>query len=198
MLINNHENYYLTAFDRLEKSKTNTWNWSAFFFGGFWILYRKMYLYAFILIMGVCIIPLSYSMLTDIGLSEIGIISASSSLVLHSLLGYFGNALYYRLVKKRVSEGYHLLEEYKNTSLALPIFWFFVGPLKMNAFLCGADRYELQSFLKEQKIESEKFQITRENIEKYLEKNEKNHLYASDDSAPCLSRQRSVRGRECP
>lgn len=41
--------YYEKAFDRLEKTGKHTWNWAAFFGGITWLLYRRMYLYAFVL-----------------------------------------------------------------------------------------------------------------------------------------------------
>lgn len=45
------EVYYLNAIKRLEKSGEHTWNWAAFFFGGAWMAYRKMYLYAFLYVL---------------------------------------------------------------------------------------------------------------------------------------------------
>ena len=42
--------YYLARFDELERSGTfmPSWNWAAFFFGCWWLLYRQMYLFAFV------------------------------------------------------------------------------------------------------------------------------------------------------
>jgi Protein of unknown function (DUF2628) len=41
-----NQEYYLYRFEEFDKAgpglRTN-WNWAAFFFGGIWALYRKMY-----------------------------------------------------------------------------------------------------------------------------------------------------------
>ncbi len=38
--------HYMPAFEKMRREKKNfNWNWSAFLFGGFWALYRKMYVY---------------------------------------------------------------------------------------------------------------------------------------------------------
>jgi len=41
--------YYLPRFLEYEKNGTSrSWNWAAFFFTSFWLLYRKMWLWAFL------------------------------------------------------------------------------------------------------------------------------------------------------
>jgi hypothetical protein len=48
--IGKHADYYLRKFRNFSRRGTNsfavTWNWSAFFLGFIWMLYRKMYLWA--------------------------------------------------------------------------------------------------------------------------------------------------------
>ncbi len=160
--------YYEKAFDRLEKTGKHTWNWSAFFGGITWLLYRKMYLYAFVLtimyfgmdvLLGIYAVPnmggesgmaAVYMILLEIvvprislGLFvyslchlankfvyyfangwvnienwEIWIIAALSVFIATRICqGYFGNSLYYRTVRKKIQEGYHLKAEYCPTSI---------------------------------------------------------------------------------
>ena len=160
--------YYVKAFNRLDKTGKHTWNWSAFFGGITWMLYRKMYLYAFVLTivylgMDLCLIEnaahwkgidgsvsmelirqiepiiprmcLMFLMfcLRDIyhelahhlvnGWAsfenwEIWTIAVFAAFVISRVcLGYFGNSLYYRIVKKRVREGYHLADGFSPTSI---------------------------------------------------------------------------------
>jgi hypothetical protein len=45
-LVGTNQEYYLAQFDKLRRGqKMTSWNWAAFLFGAFWMLYRKMYLY---------------------------------------------------------------------------------------------------------------------------------------------------------
>lgn len=45
--------HYLDCFDKYkETGKKVSWNWSAFFFLYLWFLYRKMYLYGFLVLLG--------------------------------------------------------------------------------------------------------------------------------------------------
>lgn len=44
-LIGTNVFYYMDKFEYMELYDTKTsWNWAAFFFGPFWMVYRKMYL----------------------------------------------------------------------------------------------------------------------------------------------------------
>lgn len=90
------DNYYLKKWKNMEESgEIIDWNWGAFFFLTIWMGYRKMYLYAAVLIgllvyIDVVLIA-SLHPLTQLGVDIfIGI-----------LLGIFGNRLYYKHSKKK-------------------------------------------------------------------------------------------------
>ena len=174
----NEEVYYLNAIKRLEKSGEYTWNWAAFFFGGAWMAYRKMYLYAFLYTLVTW--TLSQSVLRLISPNVYG--ESSVPLILqniHSgffwfvfgclwliesiLTGYFGNALYYRTIKKKIQKGYHLLDQYHPTSISSIAFW---------PFICFADWISRRSQLKTE-VEDE---VNEETIQAYLNPNKKNHI----------------------
>jgi hypothetical protein len=79
---------YLNKFRRFRRGKEEgfafTWNWSAFWLGFIWMLYRKMYLWA-LLAFVVALAPVAYP-LTMIG------------------WGITGNYLYYRQARKKTLE----------------------------------------------------------------------------------------------
>jgi hypothetical protein len=160
--------YYEKVFDRLERTGKHTWNWAAFFGGITWMLYRKMYLYAFVLTLVYLWMDLflcfhavvkiggdSWVTAESIGMfepilpraclmslmecfyhipdrfkyhlangwtsfenREIWTIVVTSVLIITRIcLGYFGNSLYYRIVKKRIKGGYHLVDDAHPTSI---------------------------------------------------------------------------------
>lgn len=138
--------YYKSAFALLDKEGKLTWNWCAFLFGSSWALYRKMYLYSFLgvillsllvsiieFIVTKSITPEAWESSTFGTINEVMLAKASAqsaaasraidafiefvSLIFwHVTWGYFGNALYYRTVKKRIEKGDHLLNNYRPTS----------------------------------------------------------------------------------
>jgi len=80
--VQKNADYYITKWKLMAITDSKiSWNWPAFLFGGFWLLYRKMYLYFFILFF--------ISMLT-----AIPIIGMVISIALWVGLGMYGNFLY--------------------------------------------------------------------------------------------------------
>jgi hypothetical protein len=72
-------------------NKRISWNWAAFIFGGFWLLYRKMYYYFMI----VSLLSLF------IALPKIGFLVV---LLLPLFLGMFGNYLYAKTTYENLEE----------------------------------------------------------------------------------------------
>jgi hypothetical protein len=71
--------YYKTKWEHHTSDKSFTsWNWVAFFFPYYWMAFRKMYLYAFLIFIG----------------SILGIFIPFAGLALHCLSGAYGNYLY--------------------------------------------------------------------------------------------------------
>ncbi len=94
--------YYTSVADDLDEGKTR-FNEGAFFFGMFWMAYRKMYGHAaitFALIM-------AESMLEDRlipQLSKTFAYSLISNLLIASVIGFIGNRLYIDFARKRVDK----------------------------------------------------------------------------------------------
>ena len=80
--------------------------------------------------------------------------------------GYFGNALYYSAVKKRIRKGYHLLQKYCPISILSAIAIIYC-PL-----ICFADWISRKSQL-QTPIESK---VNEETIRAYLDPNKENHI----------------------
>ena len=175
------EEYYVKAFKRLDETGKNTWNWAAFFFGPAWMAYRKMYLYAFlfVVIRGVFEFRASslfafniYGNFSSLHLLENehqGLylsISVFSWLACSILMGYFGNALYYNAVKKKIRKGYHLLRKYRPTSILSALCVVY------SPFICFADWISRRSQLKTS-VESK---VNEKTVRAYLNPNKENHL----------------------
>lgn len=172
------EEYYIKAFKRLDETGKHTWNWAAFLFGSAWMAYRKMYLYTlfFTLISRVfelCVLLyLSFSVYGNLSLFRLpedeytGLypsVLICTWLVSSLFTGYFGNALYYRIVKKKIQKGYHLLQKYCPTSIPSIFCW---------PFICFAD-WISRKLQQKTKVKSE---INEETVRAYLNPNKKNHL----------------------
>lgn len=84
----NNSHYYVRNFAKFTvtgaESFTLTWNWPAFFFTFFWMLYRKMYIQAVITFVLFCLPGLN--------------------LLLHIGTGAVGNYLYYKHAKDKIIE----------------------------------------------------------------------------------------------
>lgn len=101
--------YYVEAF----KSKEGSWNWAAFFFQSFWMIYRKIYFKGILfLFLDMFLFYVAYS-------NDWGFFSSLCLLAYKVFYGKFGNSLYAETVIERIYEGYHLMDEYKSTSLSL-------------------------------------------------------------------------------
>ncbi len=102
--------YYKSAFALLDKEEKHTWNWCAFLFGPTWALYRKMYLYSFLgmILLSLLTIIIKFIMIKSItpeaweNSTFAKFIELVSAIFCYVIWGYFGNALYYRTVKKRI------------------------------------------------------------------------------------------------
>ena len=120
-------NYYMKAFDTYEKTGKNTFNKAAAYFGCAWMLYRKMYIHAIVALICQYIL---YIYLGFIGPKVIFFGDADTGKFLGELVsiiiscrlfGTYGNALYYNVIKSRISKKYHTLDNYQPTAPALAI-----------------------------------------------------------------------------
>ena len=97
-LIGSKTEYYLPRFEKMETLNSITdWNWAAFFFGFWWMLYRKMYVFG-----GVALVVTELlSMLTIPGLG----------LLVSLAVGVVGNFLYMKDINNRTDKAMDLQPE---------------------------------------------------------------------------------------
>jgi hypothetical protein len=116
---NNSVDYYLTAFEKLEKEKSHTWNFAAFFLGSDWLLYKKMYFgYTIAFVINYMIyVPiravihvileatygLNWLPLHIEGMKVLSFLFAK--LLMNILMGKYVNYFYYENVKKKIRSG---------------------------------------------------------------------------------------------
>ncbi len=94
------ENYYLEKFQEFDRHPPGMkagWNWTAFFFGGGWAIYRKMYGWFFFFME----IVLLAGILQRVGAPAIGIAVLSGSWIAFAI---YANALYHAGVTKKIAD----------------------------------------------------------------------------------------------
>ena len=79
------------------------WNWAAFFFGGWWIAYRKMYK-AFVIFFGIILTETSIELVFFPNLAEL--IGRATYVVYAIVCGAFGNTWYYRKAKAVIADAH--------------------------------------------------------------------------------------------
>ena len=118
LFLEKNQSYYLEKFNLIEKTgDKKAWNWCSFLIGGYWMLYRKMYVQAIIYI------------IANLILGCIPFIGWALSLALCVGLGIFGNSIYLDHIKKTFSEigvadsnmRSTLINKKGGTNLVLPI-----------------------------------------------------------------------------
>ncbi|GHT98151.1 hypothetical protein FACS1894126_3310 [Alphaproteobacteria bacterium] len=136
------EEYYLSAFKKLENSGENTWNWAAFFFGPLWSYYRKMGFIGifFLFCYFICLVLFLEAHLFDIERTwKTETLAITFPMV---LWGIFGNKIYYWQVKQNIKAGCRLRKNYSPTLEPIyfiywsvlfilrvhPIFWNRLAP----------------------------------------------------------------------
>lgn len=91
-------NYYLVNFQNLQNQKWKiSWNWAAFFFGSIWFGYRKMYLPFSIILLG------NITLFVYADYKQLHLYIDPLIILENIVLGMFGNALYFRALRKRKS-----------------------------------------------------------------------------------------------
>lgn len=100
--------YYLRAFKQLDKAGQCDFNCAAAAFGPFWMLYRKMYRWSLLVVLSLSFNHLSFFKMAENFNYFVGWIVYQ--VIFTYLYGKYGNRLYYKHVKEKVSQGYHLTE----------------------------------------------------------------------------------------
>ena len=97
-LIGSKTEYYLPRFEKMETLNSITdWNWAAFFFGFWWMLYRKMYVFGAVAL----VVTELLSLLTIPGLG----------LLVSLAVGVVGNFLYMKDINNRTDKAMDMQPE---------------------------------------------------------------------------------------
>ncbi len=101
--------YYVPKFHQMQTTGQKTsWNWCSFLFGPYWLVYRKMYLLAVL----VLIIPMvvtgtlkgiGYTLLDD-GSFILNMLASMIGIAIAVLMGLFGNYIYKVHADKKINE----------------------------------------------------------------------------------------------
>ncbi len=188
------KDYYVQAFNKLETQNKDTWNWAAFFFPGAWMLFRKMYLYFFAAVTFniFALLSLSFvqsllnldpnsflgyslpipSLQTPVSVLYI-ILFLVYSLTFSLIFGKYANRIYYRIVKKRIQQGYHLLEHFRPTSYSAVIF---IHLIPISSYLVPM-LYGIADYINKRSLilptSEEAFEVNESNIRNYLTRSKK-------------------------
>ena len=118
LFLEKNQSYYLEKFNLIEKTgDKKAWNWCSFLIGGYWMLYRKMYVQAIIYI------------IANLILGCIPFIGWILTVILWVCAGIFANSLYLDHIKKTFTEigcadsnmRSTLINKKGGTNLVLPI-----------------------------------------------------------------------------
>ena len=110
--------YYMSKFEEIKITGNKiSWNWSAFFLTGYWMLYRKMYIETLIMVLATML------------LGSIPVIGVLVPIGVYIGLGMYGNTLYLNHVNKKMLEISRFDSSMKDslivkkggTNLALPL-----------------------------------------------------------------------------
>ena len=97
--------HYLLAWDAMQ-SRRWSWNWSAFFFGEGWLLYRKMYLLAILFSLArLAVTPYlsSITLFSDSLLNQAIPLLFPYTMILNVVLGIYANHLYRIHAESKIS-----------------------------------------------------------------------------------------------
>jgi hypothetical protein len=98
--------HYLLAWDVMRERRWS-WNWSAFFFGEGWLLYRKMYLLAIVFSLArLALTPYlsSITLFSDSLLNQAMPLLFPYTMILNIALGIYANHLYRIHAEKKISK----------------------------------------------------------------------------------------------
>lgn len=106
--IGENSQYYISKFNEMKReNKQTTWNWSAFLFTAYWLIYRKMYA------QGIAVMAISF-IISLIG----GGFSFLLGLALDVAIGLYGNYIYEKQLEKCIAQSKNINEPYKSQYIA--------------------------------------------------------------------------------
>ncbi|GHT92779.1 hypothetical protein FACS1894122_07040 [Alphaproteobacteria bacterium] len=116
--------YYMEEFHKIDEGKLTSWNWSAFFFGPAWFMYRKMYLASFLsfVLLNILILPQYMEVVLRTHVEDLLNDYKTYALIFSALLyavlhGALGNVVYYK--RTRSKNNHDSPEKYQPISIIL-------------------------------------------------------------------------------
>lgn len=95
LFVSKNVGYYNQKFNQITKTgNKRTWNWSAFLFTAYWLIYRKMYLQAGLVFLGVTVVAM------------IPFIGPLINLCIYVGIGMYANSMYLDNANKKLNEIY--------------------------------------------------------------------------------------------
>jgi len=117
--------YYMDKFSKIQMSGDKvSWNWAAFLFTSYWLIYRKMYkLFAIVAALEIFIIPAVAELVTPLGYL---------TFATNILLGLFGNYLYMnnidQLIDNEPAGDMMAVTDYQNKNGGTTYYvWIYLG-----------------------------------------------------------------------
>lgn len=100
LFVGKNSDYYVQRWEEMSTTgKKISWNWAGFFFGLFWLAYRKMYPHTFgLMIFSLILQYVQKVMNTD------PVVVALTNIAISAGIGMFGNYLYYEYAKSKIDE----------------------------------------------------------------------------------------------
>lgn len=95
--------YYLSRFDRFDLQGVGvSWNWPAFFVSFYWLLYRKMWVWALLYFLLPIPLAIVEAILLPVSEAAVGLVYVVYLAGVFILLPMYANALYYRHLNKKI------------------------------------------------------------------------------------------------
>ncbi len=95
--------YYLAYFNRFDlQGSSISWNWPAFFISFYWLLYRKMWVWALLYFLAPIFIAIGGIILASFSELVSGMLSIASFVAIFILFPMYANALYYWHSRKKI------------------------------------------------------------------------------------------------
>ena len=101
--------YYVPKFQQIQATGQKTsWNWCSFLFGPYWLVYRKMYLLAVLLLVIPMVVTgtlegIGYALFED-GSFVLNSLASLIGIAIAVLMGLFGNYIYKVHADKKINE----------------------------------------------------------------------------------------------
>lgn len=115
LFVGKNSDYYIQRWEEINATgKKFGWNWAGFFFGLFWLSYRKMYPHAFgLMIFSLILQYIQKVMNTD------PVVVALTNIAISTAIGLFGNYLYYEYAKSKIEEIKNKIPEEEQQNLEI-------------------------------------------------------------------------------